>query len=401
MARDLFEEMGVDGNQPSRDLFQEANIQPETNAVSRILEKSKQSANSLSQPGNYAPIESGIRNFGAGLLQTGKSALQELPQLPELGRMSQANVGNPLNQRPIDQFNPYKMMDVKEQPWNTPGGAAQTLGSMYIPGGAALKATNGIELGKKALSPFVNVFNHVNPEETAKLIQKGHDSLQGEASGLFDHVGKQVQDRNINYIPIWKQEGDMVRDAAKYFPNTQSAKNLIEKAKSGNFADLRKLQSDLWQRGTKFSKSSMQSERDMGDEAFELRDKINQSISNHFKDIGHEDLSDALDQAKQKYAQLKKVYYGPKVPAAIKNLVDPASRKMPVNIFKTLSEVSTPMNRLKAENPLLNLHLRKAQEKENAIKHLKAYGLTAGLGLSGFLGKNFINSTQPIAEPLE
>ena len=60
-------------------------------------------------------------------------------------------------------------------------------------------------IAKGLVSPFVNVFKKANPEEVVKSIQGHHDTLESEASNLFNHVLNEAKSRNVANIPIDKK----------------------------------------------------------------------------------------------------------------------------------------------------------------------------------------------------
>lgn len=289
---------------------------------------------------------------------------------------------------------PYELFGTKDQPWNTIPGAEQTFGELLSPGKAGVEAVKyGGKLLSKAASPITNAFSKASPQKLGKMIQDSHDTLKSAAENMFEHVGEEAKKRGADIIPGVEKFG---AEAAQYFPNTRNVKKLLEKVGTGSYDALRKLQADLFQRGTSAGKSVLQHERDAGAEMMDLRDRVNETISSHLKNTGNEDLSKILNEARSKYAELKKTYFGSKVPNAIKNMVHSESREIPKNIFNTLTRDSVPINRIKAANPDIELTLKDLIKKQNALTRLKYIGGAAATGVGAadlyHHGKNLFGS---------
>lgn len=250
------------------------------------------------------------------------------------------------------------------------GGAAPVVGKYMEP------IASAIESGAKKIINLPNAIAKVNPKEVAQSIQSSHDTLKKEAVNLFDEVGEKANKLGVNIIP---RVNELVENVAEYLPKTRAAKSLIDKAITGEYESLRKLQSELFDRGTKKSYSTLSSERDAGEEMLDLRDRINESISKHFKNTGNHELVDLLNAGKKKYYQLKKTYFGKKTPVAIKNLVHEESRKIPKNMMNVLNEESTPMQRIKQHNPIAAKASELSLKKKNAMNDAKNLGIGGGI----------------------
>lgn len=240
------------------------------------------------------------------------------------------------------------------------------------------------KFGASAIRSAGNAVRPINPEKVARSIQKSHDTLNTEAGDIFSDVGKKAYQRNVSMVPLRQ---DLVSDIADHplIPKTAKMKEVLNKAYSGDYNGLRDLQSELWQRATKASRSPLVSEANAAEELFDLRDEVNKSISNHFHRTGHGDLAHSLEMGREKYKLLKDTYYSRKTPNAIKNLVDSENRKMPKNIMNVLSQESKPMSRIKKENPYAARKSEQYESKQNAINTLKNLGLGGAVvgGLSG------------------
>lgn len=303
-----------------------------------------------------------------------------LGKLPGLSHAANAVMKIPM----IAQGLSHSANIMKSSPFLSKVSGNALLGGAYSPdhpltgmaiGAAAPIIGKGLGVGKNIIQ--------VNPKKLASTVQSAHDSLEKSAIKMFDKVGEQAVERGVSKIPLDK---DIVQEVSKYLPNTRKSISLIEKLKDGDYKSLREMQSELFHRGNKSAKSILPSERNSGEEMLDLRDRINESISNHFNNTGNKDLSEILDKAKEKYRNLKEIYYSH---PTVSKLVDKNIRKVPKNIGSSLSEDSKKMERLRKEVPGVSDQIDLLKQKENAMKYLKntAYvgaGLT-GLGYAGSL----------------
>lgn len=290
-----------------------------------------------------------------------------------------------------------KMVQMGRMPANTQEMINQTFGQPREAGESLLRGTirnlpliTGVssplsKITGKSLSNLKNALNKIEPEKVISSIQKSHDILSQNASNIFENVGKEVQNRNIGNIPIRK---DLISDIGEHLPKDKTTKAMLDKAFTGDYQGLRDLQSDLFKEGREYLKSPLKIERNRGKEIMSLRNELNDSIINHFKNTGHIDLADQLNEAKKMYANLQKTYYGKKTPLAIKNMVG-ENRKIPKNIMNVLSEESKAMEKLKSENPFAANQSKAYQNKLNAMKDLSTkwkilkYGSALGAGAIG------------------
>ncbi|HMG15371.1 MAG TPA: hypothetical protein VK590_08000 [Saprospiraceae bacterium] len=253
-------------------------------------------------------------------------------------------------------------------------------------GGAAGMVPGALNAIKPLGETIQSAFSKVNPREVMQKVKSRHDALLGQASELFNHVGNIAKDRNIGEFDI---DPKLINQIKNILPDTTGINNLMESVNDGSYQSLRKLQSELWKRGTKRLESDIPSENDVGEKMMDLRESLNNKMISHFRDIGHEDLADKLLNAKSIYKDLKDIYYS--VPSISKMVGK--SRKMPRNILSVLKEESEEMKRLKQENPFLDDLLIRDQQKKNSMKTLKNLGnfgvkSLGGVGLAslGLLG---------------
>ncbi len=233
------------------------------------------------------------------------------------------------------------------------------------------------------LSTIRSAFRPINPRDVSSSIQASHDNLLKSAEDIFGDVEKTAEKRGVNVIPV--KQG-LMDEITPYLANTRATKKLIDNAKSGDYSSLRKLQTELFHKGTAAEKALLPSEQLKGEEIFDLRDQINESISKHFRKNGHDDLADKLDQAREMYRNLKETYYNKKLPLAARDLVHPDVRKIPRNALNTFSEESKPMQLLLSQNPLAAQKIEQYVAKQNAMKKLKHIGIGSGIIGAGATG---------------
>lgn len=360
MPRDIFAEQGIKIDQP-RDIFAEQGITPP------VMQPQKKPESFLQQ--NIKPNQF-MQNVGAGVLS---GATEFMKAIPDLATILPPNMIKALpyksGERPIDKFDPYKAMGTTDQPINTLSGLEQTAGQLF--GGA--KPTG--QFIKGLVSPLTNAFLDVNPEATAQGIQKTHDLLKESAGKLFKDVESEAVNRGINVLPI---DPAFIRSLTKYLPKTDIIKDMLTKSTSGDYSALRKLQSELFERGSKAKAHDLTSENIKGEEMLSKRDQLNKFMSDYFKNTGHKDLSDMLSEARFKYKNLMDTYYDKLLPVSVRKLVGKA-RQIPKDIVNALSVDSDPMNKLKQANPFIEEMLNKSILKNNAIQRLKNLGIGGGL----------------------
>lgn len=313
-------------------------------------------------------------NVTSGLLSAGakgaeKNALQNLPQMMTGQQPTFAT--NAANQ--IGSAIPSLMTGAESIPGQSL--VAGIMGAAGAPPGqrmheASINALTALGIGK--VLPLVNtLLGNSGVKETANAIQANHDAMMQQAQNAFQTVSKGVNDRGITQVPFDKS---IIKQARDYFPQTTAARNLLNDAKSGDYNSLRDLQSEMWQRGTASKGSDLISEQNKGEELLDLRDKLNQSISDHLINTGNEDLNNVLNHGRNTYYNLQKTFYSH---PTISKLVDEDVRKVPKNLMTVIQEDSKPMNAFRQANP-------QVQENINTLHARNALAsLGKGLGIGG------------------
>lgn len=224
-------------------------------------------------------------------------------------------------------------------------------------------AKSSLKFVKDFPSMMKTLLTKNDPKELIKEIQAGHDKLLKNSSDIYDFIKQQTPIRGVNNIEV---EPHIFNRIKELLPKTRQSEEFIERAKTGEYDAIHKLQSDLGKRGIKALTSDLKATNDEGEELLDLRDMLNESISNRFKEYGAEDLSKLLDEARQKYKFMKSTYYSN---PTIGKIVNPELREIPKNPLNVLSRESIPMDRLKAAHPNIQKAVELEKEKEN-IKNL-------------------------------
>lgn len=204
------------------------------------------------------------------------------------------------------------------------------------------------------------------------------NSLKNNIGSTFDVVKKEVDQRGIGKIPIKKE---LISQAENLLDKTPESKDLIKRAKTGDYNALRDLQSDLREIGETALSNKLSTERKIGKEALSTRKQINNSVEGYLEESGHKDLSQLLKQAKQDYAGLQNTYFSS--PALAK--VFGKSQKVPKNPVTLLTEESTEMNNFFKAHPEMQKMLEKTLKHKSRVKRLGKLG-TIGLTAAGIEG---------------
>lgn len=325
----------------------------------------KQVAAGFTQFGNDSiNLPRGIADYSANRLNLiPQSVAQRIPQ--------ERNISSEINQA----FGPS----------NTPGDQLlRVIGENPL-------AVLGVPAALKALNPlkWTSALNRIKPGLTAESLQNTHNMMHQEASGLYDQVKNAAKDRGIDTVPV---DPELIAQARTpgYFPKTKASRDLINNAATGNYEALHKLQSDMGKRSRNKMSSEFAADNDVGEEMHELRNNINQGTSDHFKSTGNEDLADALNKGRSKYAKFKDLFYGKNTSTAIKNLVNPDFLKVPDNIMNVLSENSKPMQKIRSSDPFVEKQVNKYQAKQKSINSLKNIGTGLAGGGAALAGVNYI-----------
>jgi len=211
--------------------------------------------------------------------------------------------------------------------------------------GAGIPAASKVlNIGEKGFEKLGNFIKKTNPKNLMYSIQRGADKMLSQSSDLFNLVRDEAKSSGMK-IPI---QSNLFDEVEKYLSKTEANKRLIEKAKTGDYGAIHTLQSDLGKKGTKYLGSESGADNNLGEEVLETRDKINESVRDHFNQYGRPDLSKLLDEATSKFRRMKEVYY--KHPTIAK-LVHHEDRIIPRNPLTPITEESKRTEELLKEHP--------------------------------------------------
>jgi len=228
--------------------------------------------------------------------------------------------------------------------------------------------------GTKGIKSIYNAAKNPDLKMAIRETQAKVNSAKKELGNAFETVAEEVEKRGISNIPIDK---NIISQAQKFLDKTPESKNLIIRAKNGDYNALRDLQADLREIGETALSNKLTTERKIGKEALSTRRQINNSIEEHFKESGHKDLAKLLNQTKEGYADLQGTYFSN--PALAK--VFGKSQKVPKNPITLLTEESTEMKKFFEAHPEIEKMLGKALKHKRNMGLLKSAGKIAGTAL--------------------
>ncbi len=230
--------------------------------------------------------------------------------------------------------------------------------------GIAKGAGAALRIGKSALSS-------VKPRHAADIIQSEHDLAHAAAVEPLKFASKQAKERGISSVPINKS---VIKASKDVLPKTRSYRDLINKAKSGDYDALRELSSDLGSHARSLEKADTHADRNLGKLAEEARQDVNQSIYKHFNDTGHKDLAESIQEGMHKYKNYMELFHKNKT---ISQLVG-KEKVVPENLIHQVGKDTAYHQKLREAIPELNKVLKKQKDRELLNKLGKHIGYKAG-----------------------
>jgi hypothetical protein len=206
-----------------------------------------------------------------------------------------------------------------------------------------------------------------NPRKLVEMVQKGHDLLHNESSGIYNLVKEKAKNMKVNV-------GHDILDEAHEITNSKSLKKIIDKAKEGDYDSLHSLQSELGKLGSKGLSSDMPSEMLKGRDYLHIRKKINDEIRNHFINSNEGDLAHLLDKGSEKFAEKMNTYFEH---PGIGKIVHPDLRHVPKDIYNVFSEESKPMGDVISKHPGMKEIMDLLSHKKNILRNLKTVGISS------------------------
>lgn len=266
--------------------------------------------------------------------------------------------------------------------------ALTTAGAVGTPGDAedrAIGAGEALGLGAAGkvagkvagkLPKFIkSLFSPSTTEDLVQAVQKPHDTLQNAADELYGQVQGAINGRKIK-IPISEE---LLEQAKEHFPkNTRSYNELLERAKAGDYDAIHKIQSSLYKKGTKALSSDDLAVENQGEDILDLRNKINDELTNKLIQEGHLDIAHVLSQGKKLYSELQNTYFPKHLRKGIGKLVHPETRLVPENPENLFKENSVPMKAFLEKHPEVKKHSENIRAKKEAEETLKKILLRTG-----------------------
>jgi hypothetical protein len=250
------------------------------------------------------------------------------------------------------------------------GGALALGGAGNVVGKAAGK------VGEKIPAFLRGLGSKSTPEMLVEAVQKPHDVLKNTENELYGQVKSAIKKRNIT-IPV---KDDYLNQVAEVLPKTRASRQLIEKAKSGDYDAVHDLQSHLYKKGSKGLASDDIALENQGEEILELRNKINEDLENHLLKEGHIDIAHVLRQGKKTHKNIMDTYYDKNLRKGIGKMVNQDLRLVPENPEKLFNQNSVPMKRFLEKHPEAAKHTQGIKEKEKALEDLKTLLTRGGIG---------------------
>lgn len=335
-------------------------------------------------PGLYQTAREHPGHLAMQALAASQEAINTLAQAP----LNLMNYGtNRL--RTIPQWETNAVAAITPQ--DTSQAVNQLFGSPQYPGE---EMTRGVVRNIPTILPIVkaamalkvpSMFTTKNAIKNTLL--NAHDALESKASNAFKNVSDQVNARGITQVPLTNQAGQPLIDfnaIRDYLPKTKQYATMLADAQSGDYNALRKLQTNLYEKGKKNLGSGFDADRAKGAEMLEKRNDVNQAISDHLHNSGNADLAETLDQARNDWRTLQEIYYNENMNNSLVNMFDKQYRKTPKNLINILSEESIPMKGLLDFHPGLEGKLRGYRLGQNVLGKSLKYGIPAGAALLGY-----------------
>lgn len=112
-----------------------------------------------------------------------------------------------------------------------------------------------------------------------------------------------VNERDVGSLRV---PTNLINESKQFLPKNEPTKNLLAKAKQGNYNDLFTLQSDLYKRGNSLKKSLSGADRNHGFDAHNLRSRIIDEMRENLAKQGHQDIADLMKRGQGNYRRYKK-----------------------------------------------------------------------------------------------
>lgn len=388
---------------PKEQVFEKLGYKPEPNAEQNLayikehhpiltkLAKHFAGSPALEKAGNIAEkfnigVEgTGLPNFARGFFQTGSDTIRGAGNL-----IPGVNIPNPhFSETPIREVNPalQRTMDL--------------LGNVfgYVPAAVAQEGIQGLKaLGKvpsavRSIGTGAGIGAAISPEERGmgaiggaiggaipaafetiqklktknnpiQAIQNKHYNKVRSASDKFNFVANAAKDLGISRMPIKKE---LFSEIEKKMPDKKSIKLVLDKAKSGDYQDIRDLQSSMFEQAKKHQASDNVADQNLGDHLMELRDELNSDLKQHLINEDAPQLANTLQEAMNEWRKINELYGKNR---AVAKLVGPDKHEQK-NIMEVLQEKSEPMKLFRLHHPEIEQSIKYEKYDKQMKKGLK------------------------------
>lgn len=221
-------------------------------------------------------------------------------------------------------------------------------------------------------------------KDVGEVLIKNYNKAHDYATGLLEQAGKEAKELGIDVLRTGKGtplDKGFWNELAPKIEKTEAVRDLVKKAKSGDFEALRRFQSYLGGRARKLNASQNVAEQDMGKVVSQQRDKINNYIEQHFNKSGVESIAQKIREGMSKYRDLMETYSDPLVSKAVG-----PDEKISKSLLERTMESSKTMKKLRAANPELQPIHRLVEDKET----LKKLGISGGGVLPSFAALKYL-----------
>ncbi len=216
------------------------------------------------------------------------------------------------------------------------------------------------------------------PRKAADVIQSSYEAAHKIATQPLNEAKKLAYENNIGPIRI---KPALLDDVPKILGKEEGVMRLLNKARSGDFEALDKVQSDLKKEYRILSSpDKSHADRLLGKDANSLADKILDGMKLHAEYKGHKNIANLITQGKKNYAELAELYLSN---PTVSKLVG-KEKVVPKNLLSKLESDSAYFNRLKTEIPSIGKML-KVRESQKKLK--KAVKVGTSLAHGGALSK--------------
>ena len=150
----------------------------------------------------------------------------------------------------------------------------------------------------------------LNPDEENPISQSLL-TLGGPATKVYEHIHPTMHLKNAKKLAIKTGANPIIPEhlldeAAKYFPENEPSRLLIEEAKKGKYQKLFNVQSDLGKTGANHVLSPFGRDREHGFRAFDLRKRILNAMEESLEKGGHKEVADLMKRGQGNFRRFKK-----------------------------------------------------------------------------------------------